>query len=248
MVGGNIYGYAGYSILYQMDPIQRFAMMTCTNATTGTTTWTLNGGVYPVGASDGCVIGIGINDGKIYCIGKGQTSTTVTAQQQVGGSVLIQGSVLDQSAGQPNTPAISDASMSAWMDYTHMQNSTLLNAPPDCTGVPVALTAVSSTGTTVNLGTVTSDGGGHFAYQWNPTTPGLYTVYATFAGTDSYFSSYTETSATVAITPTATATPTATPPSNLANTTDLITYITIAVIAIIIAIAIVGALILRKHP
>ena len=247
LVGGNIYAYAGYSILYQMDPIQRFAMMTCTNATTGTTTWTLNGGVYPVGASDGYVIGLGINDGKIYCVGKGQTSTTVTAQPQ-DGSVVIQGSVLDLSAGQPNTPAISDASMSVWMDYTHMQNSTLLNAPPDCTGVPVTLTVVSSTGTTVNLGAVTSDGDGHFAYQWTPTTTGFYTVYATFAGTNSYFSSYAETSVNFAITPAVSPTPTPTvAPTNLANTTDLITYIAIAVIVMIIAIAIVGALILRKH-
>jgi hypothetical protein len=248
MEGGNIYAYAGYSIFYQINPIPRFAMLVCVNATTGDVSYTLNGGLWPVAAADGYVVCEGINDGKLYCIGKGQTSTTVTAQQQVGGSVLVQGSVLDQSAGQPNTPAISDSDMSVWMDYTHMQNSTLLNAPPDCTGVPVTLTAVSSTGTTVNLGTVTSDGDGHFAYQWTPTTPGLYTVYATFAGTDSYFSSYTETSATVAITAaTPTPTPTATPPSNLASTTDLVTYIAIAVIVLIIAIAIVGALILRKH-
>ena len=79
MVGGNIYAYAGYSILYQINPIPRFAMMTCTNATTGDITWTLNGGVCPIAAADGYVIGLGIYDGNLYCIGKGQTSTTVTA-------------------------------------------------------------------------------------------------------------------------------------------------------------------------
>ena len=46
---------------------------------------------FSVAAADGYVIGAGINDGNLYCVGKGQTSTTVTAQQQVGGSVLIQG-------------------------------------------------------------------------------------------------------------------------------------------------------------
>jgi hypothetical protein len=45
-----------------------------------------------------------------------------------------------------------------------------------------------------------------------------------------------------------TVTPTATPKSNLATTADLMTYIVAAAIAIIIAIAIVGILILRKHP
>ena len=118
-------------------------------------------------------------------------------------SVVIQGSVLDKSPGSssatltamfPNgVPAISDDNMSVWMDYLYMQNATLLNNPPDCTGVPVTLTAVSSTGTTVNLGTVTSDSDGHYAYQWTPTTTGFYTIYATFAGTNSYFESYGET-------------------------------------------------------
>jgi len=249
MVGGNIYGYAGYSIGYQINPIPRQAMMVCVNATTGNIIYTLNGGVFPLAAADGYVIGVGIYDGNLYSVGKGQTLTAVTAQQQVGGSVLIQGSVLDQSAGQPDTPAISDANMSVWMDYTHMQNSTLLNAHANYIGVPVTLTAVSSSGATINLGSVTSDGAGHFAYQWNPTTTGLYTVYATFAGTDSYFSSYAETSATVAITAAPTSTPTATPTtSNLATNADIMTYIVVAAVAIIIAIAIVGVLLLRKHP
>jgi hypothetical protein len=266
LAGGNIYAYAGYSIGYQINPIPRFAMMTCTNATTGDTTWTLNGGVFPIAASDGYILGEGVYDGNLYCIGQGPTSTTVTAQQQVGGSVLIQGSVLDKSTASfsatltamyaNGVPAISDANMSVWMDYLHMQNATLLNAPPDCTGVPVTLTAISSTGTTVSLGTVTSDGDGHFSYQWNPTTAGLYTIYATFAGTNSYFESFGETSATVAITTSATATPTPSPTvtptststaSNV-NTGDLEMYLAIGVVVIVIAIAVVGLLILRKKP
>jgi hypothetical protein len=257
MVGGNIYAYAGYSIGYQLNPIPRFAMITCTNATTGDITWTLTSGIFPVAAADGYVIGEGINDGNLYCIGQGPTSTTVTAQQQVGGSVLIQGSVLDKSPASSSAtltamfengvPAISDAYMSVWMNYLHMQNSTLLNAPPDCTGVPVTLTAISSTGATINLGTVTSDGGGHFFYQWTPTTAGVYTIYATFAGTNSYFSSYSETSATVAITAASpTPTPTTTPTAFVTSST-LMTYIVVAVIVIIIAIAIATVLMLRKH-
>jgi len=127
-----------------------------------------------------------------------------------------------------------------------MQNSTLLNTPPAVNGVPVSLTAVDPNGNYMNIGTVTSDGSGIFMYQWTPTTPGLYKIYATFSGSNSYFSSYAETGATVA-NAAATATPTQTSvPSNLATTSDLMTYIAVVGIAIIIAIAIVGALILRK--
>jgi hypothetical protein len=249
MVNGNIYGYAGYSFGYQLNPIPRFAMMTCTNATTGDITWTLNGGVFPIAAADGYVLGVGFNDGNLYCIGKGQTTTTVTAPTvsiSAGTTALIQGSVMDNSAAQPNAPAISDANMSVQMDYLHMQNSTLLNNPPDCIGVPVTLTAVDPNGNAINIGTVTSDTSGSFAYQWTPTTAGMYTIYATFTGSNSYYSSYAETHATVSTTPTVSPTPT--PVSGLATTSSVMTYIIIAAIAIIIAIAIVGALILRKHP
>jgi hypothetical protein len=249
MVGGNIYAYAGYSILYQANPVPRFGMMTCVNATTGDITYTLNGGVFPLAAADGYVIGYAINDGKLYCVGKGQTSTTVSAPQTAitaGTTVIISGTVLDQSAAQPNTAAISDENMSVWMDYLNMQNSTLLNAPPACIGVPVTLTAVDPNGNAINIGTVTSDTSGSFAYQWTPTTAGMYTIYATFTGSNSYYSSYAETHATVSTTPTVSPTPT--PVSGLATTSSVMTYIIIAAIAIIIAIAIVGALILRKHP
>ena len=258
LVGGNLYVFAGYTSQYKINPIPRFAELLCINATTGSIIWTLNGGIRPSSAADGYVIGTGDYDGLLYSLGKGQTTTTVTAQQQVGGSVLIQGTVMDNSQAQPNTPAISDANMSVWMDYVHMQNSTLLNAPPNCIGVPVSLTAIAPDGTSTNIGTVTSDGTGQFAYQWTPTTAGLYAIYATFSGTNSYYESYGETHATVASTTTATTTPTAATPtpaptatsttaSNV-NTNTVAMYIVIAAIAIIIAVAIVGLLILRKKP
>jgi hypothetical protein len=259
MVGGNIYAYAGYTSQYKIDPISRFAMLVCINATNGDTIYTLNGGLRTSSAADGHVLTTGDYDGNLYCLGKGTTSTTVNAPMTAitaGTPAIIQGSVLDKSpasssaavnAMYPNgVPAISDANMSVWMDYLYMQNSTLINTPPACNGVPVSLTAVDSNGNSVTIGTVTSDGSGNFMYQWTPTTPGLYKVYATFGGSDSYFSSYAETGATVT-TAAATATPTQThAPSNLATTSDLMTYIVVGVIAIIIAIAIVGALILRK--
>jgi hypothetical protein len=249
MVGGNIYARAGYSQGYEINPVSRFSMMVCYNATTGNVEWTLNGGVAPIAAANGYLIGSSIFDGNNYCIGKGQTSTTVSVPQTAitaGTTVLISGTVLDQSPAQPNTPAISDANMSVWMDYLHMQNSTLLNAPPACIGVPVTLTAVDPNGNAINIGTVTSDTSGSFAYQWTPTTTGMYTIHATFTGSNSYYSSYAETHATVSTAPTVSPTPT--PVSGLATTSDLLTYIVVAIVVIVIAIAIATVLMLRKRP
>ena len=258
MVDGKIYVYAGYSLSYQLNPIPRFSEMLCINATTGDTIYTLNGGDVPGAASNGYLFASGVFDGNLYCLGKGPSSTTVMAQQQVGGSVLIQGSVLDTSPASSSAtlsamfangvPAISDANMSVWMDYLHMQNSTLLNSPPICTGVPVTLTAVDPNGNVIVIGTPTSDYLGNYEFQWTPTTPGLYKVYATFTGSNSYYPSSASTGATVA---TAAATsipaPTATSaPSNLATTTDLMTYIAVVGIAIIIAIAIGFIVLYRK--
>jgi len=128
-----------------------------------------------------------------------------------------------------------------------MQNSTLLNTPPAVNGVPVSLTAVDPNGNYMNIGTVTSDGSGFFNYQWTPTTQGLYKVYATFAGSDSYFSSYAVAGATVSIASASTTTPapTSTASSSVSNS-DIIMYLAIAVVAIIIAIAIATVLMLRK--
>jgi outer membrane protein assembly factor BamB len=248
MVGGNIYAYAGYSTIYQLDPIPRQAMLVCVNATTGNITWTLNGGVYPAGAANGYVIGSGINDGNLYCVGKGQTSTSVTIQNNVvaqGGTILIQGNVLDQSPAQPGTPAVSDASMSEYMDYLHMQNATLLNSPPTPIGVQATLTALDPNGNTENIGIVTTDAAGQYAISWTPPVPGLYTITATFSGTNSYWSSSAETNIDV-LTAAATAAPTPTPTS----VADMYFVPAIAglFVVIIVGLAVLALLMLRKRP
>jgi len=258
-VDGKIYTYAGYSTSYQIDPVPRFSMMVCINATNGNTLWTLNGGIMPSAAANGYVLGSSQFDGKLYCLGKGTTSTTVSAPKTAitaGTTVVISGSVLDESPVSSDdadltamfhngVPAVSDADMSVWMDYLHMQNSTLVNNPPICTGVPVTLTAADPNGNVEVIGTATSNYLGDYNYQWTPTTPGLYTIYATFTGSNSYYPSSDSTGATVA-TAAATTPTTTSAPSNYATTTDLMTYIVVGVIAMIIAIAVATVLILRK--
>jgi hypothetical protein len=194
--GNNLYAYAGYSVGYEINPIPRFAMLVCIDATSGQIDWTLNGGIYPTASAYGYVIGIGEFDGNMYCIGKGQTSTSVSVQDNViskGATTLITGNVLDQSPAQPNTPAVADDSMSEWMDYLHMQNATLINSPPTPKGVQVTLTAADQNGAAINIGTTMTDGAGKFAVMWTPPSTGVYTIKASFAGSESYWSSNDET-------------------------------------------------------
>jgi hypothetical protein len=200
MVGGNIYAYAGYSISYQINPIPRFAMLVCVNATTGDITYTLNGGVFPVAAANGYVIGQGIFDGNLYCVGKGQTSTSITAPDVAvpkGTALTIKGTVLDQSPAQPGTSAVSDEDMNEWMDYLNMQNATLLNNPPTPQGVPVKLAYRLSDGSWIDIGEVITDDHGNFGFTWTPSSEGTYQIKASFLGSDSYWSSSETTYVTV---------------------------------------------------
>jgi hypothetical protein len=132
--------------------------------------------------------------------------------------------------------------MTTWMDYLYDQQPEPVNA----TGVPVTLSVLDSNHNTYVIGTTISDMNGKFAFDWTPTVPGIYMITATFAGSDSYFSSSAETAVTVQA---ASATLTSSPaPLNYATPTDLMMYLTVGVIAIIIAIAIVGLLLMRKKP
>jgi hypothetical protein len=83
--------------------------------------------------------------------------------------------------------------------------------------------------------------------QWTPDIEGKYTVYASFAGSESYWPSHAV-SAFAVDSAAATPAPTEAPPSNLVTTTDLLIYLVAGVVAIIIAIAVVGMLLLRKRP
>jgi hypothetical protein len=81
---------------------------------------------------------------------------------------------------------------------------------------------------------------GAFGFMWAPDIPGQYTVIATFAGSESYGSSYAETYFGVVDAPQ----PTAAPDSTPAPMTD--TYVLGLGIAAIIAIIVMGLLILMK--
>jgi outer membrane protein assembly factor BamB len=232
----------------------------CLNATTGQVIWSLNlckpGGSGEPIIGDDIIAALNEYDNQIYAIGKGPTQTTVTAPDEgfnLGNNIVIRGTVMDISAGTtqsgmaarfPNgVPAVSDASESAWMQYVYMQ----FPAPTNATGVPVTLSVTDSNGNHYVIGTATTDTSGMFTLTYTPTIPGNFTVYANFAGTNSYYPSSAETSFTVE-SAAPTAPPTAPPITGLASTGT----VELGIVAVIIVIVIIGAMLavltVRKHP
>jgi len=252
--GGGVVGadgklYIGTDPVYNQQPASRYNSLYCFNASTGQLLWKLPFVVGRQGfaVAMGYLVGTS-EDGFMYCFGKGQTSTSISTGNTVianGEMVEIQGSVLDQSPAQPGTPAVSDSSMVEWMDYLHMQNATLINSPPTPQGVQVTLTALDANNNIEIIGTTTTNGDGNYVVDWTPPIPGIMQITATFAGTNSYWSSSAETALTVnpATISAASPQPVQAQPTGM--------YIGVAAVAIIIAIAIVGAVIivvLRKRP
>jgi outer membrane protein assembly factor BamB len=238
---GKIYVMGGH--LYS-PPLFHGGQLYCINATSGDLIWSSPSFAITNGAncgiSDGYLVVPNAYDNRLYCYGKGQTATTVEAPMTAitaGDSVVIQGTVTDQSSGAKGTPAISDASMGAWMEFIYMQQP----CPTNATGVEVTIDAVDPNNNFINIGTATSDAYGTFGYAWKtPNVPGKYMIIATFAGSESYYASYAETYAVVSEAPAATPTPT---PLTLPPTE---TYFAVSTIAIIIAIAVAVVLLLRK--
>jgi hypothetical protein len=234
---------------YYMVPRPRFHNLVCINETTGHFIWNLPMGVDPIAIAYGYLVGEDVDNGILYCIGKGQTATTVTAPDTsvaFGTSVVIKGTVMDQSPGKPNIPAVSDADMGMWMDYQYGQNAMLLNNPPTPTGVTVTLSVLDSNGNYRDIGTTTTNADGFFTYDWTPDIDGSYAVYASFAGSESYWPSHAVSSFTV--NPASTGQSNTLPETSNDNTMA-ITYATIAIIIVIVIVgAILAVLMLRKRP
>jgi len=242
--------YAGTSEHSPTQPHLRGDRLYCIDAYTGKQIWNISGAIGSLAIADGTLVGNNELDATIYAFAKGKTVTTVSAPQiavQKGTGMMITGTVMDLSPAQPNTPAISDADMSAWMEYLHMDKQITC----ELRGVPVQLTAVDANGKTTDLGVVTSDMSGMFKKFWTPTVEGEYTIIANFEGSESYWPSYAETAVGViaaapngspAVSPSASPTPVPEPESSM----GVEVYIAIAAI-VIIAIVIAAAIILQRR-
>jgi outer membrane protein assembly factor BamB len=243
MVGADGILYISTDTVYQLMPRTRFHALVAINETTGDFLWKLPIGAKPRSIANGYLVATDGENGIQYCIGKGKTETSITAPTvavAAGTGVLIQGTVLDMSPGMPGVPAVSDADMSEWMDYLYGQNATLLNSPPSPEGVAVRILAIGSDGNPTLIGTVMSDSSGHYSFKWTPGQADTYKITATFDGSDSYWGSWAETGLAieaVAATPAGT-NEVAMPPYEM--------YTLGMGVAIIVAIAIVGILILKK--
>jgi outer membrane protein assembly factor BamB len=223
----------------------------CINDNTGTEIWSIGGAWGGKSVAESKLFAYNDYTGDLYAFGRGPSAATVTVSNKVltaGSRVLIEGTVTDQATGQQGTPCVSEASMSAWMEYLYLDRP----KPTDATGVPVTLSYLGPDGNSVDIATVMSDSEG-FRYEWTPpTTNGVYQVFATFNGTTSYFGSQAATALSVGPAP-ATPAPTATP---IVTATPITTtteqpfglYILGSTIAIIATIVIVGAILRMKKP
>jgi len=143
-----------------------------------------------------------------------------------------------------DTPAISDEDMGEWMQYLFMDQA----CPTDAKGVTVTLDAIDPNGNFVHIDTVTSDMSGFYSYHWNPENEGKYTIMATFEGSQSYGSSYSETAIVVdpAPAPTQPIEPEPTEPTEAPFITTEIAIIAAVVIAAIVGVVAYWALRKRK--
>ncbi len=255
LADGKMYVMVGHDYT---PPVFKGAKIYCINATDGTEIWdslSFNIAGGPA-LSDGYMVWDNGYDNQIYCYGQGPSRTTVDAPDigvTTATPITITGTVTDISSGSqqdavamnfPNgLPAVSDASMSQFMEAVYQQQP----MPHNVTGVPVTISVTDSNGNYRDIGTTTSNAYGTYSLNWTPDIPGNYEVTATFAGTGSYYPSSAAT-AFYASESAPTTAPTTPPSNNLATATDLLLYIAVAAIAIIIAIAIATVLILRKRP
>ena len=144
------------------NPLYKGCLARALNATTGQEIWTLS--EYPSewstsgsawATADGFTAFMNGLDNNIYSVGRGPSSLTVQAPQTqitAGNKVVIQGTVMDISAGTTQTqqaadfpqgvPVSSDASMKDWMGYVYQQKP----LPTNFTGVPVSIDAVDPNG------------------------------------------------------------------------------------------------------
>jgi len=243
-----------------LNPIYKGALTRAINASDGAEIWTLSaytgggGGSTSYAIADGCTTFFNGYDNQIYTLGRGPTATTIEAPKAaitLGGSIVISGTVTDVSAGTKQkqqmadfangVPVASDESMKDWMGYVYQQKP----LPANFKGVTVTIDVVDANGNFRNIGTATTSSDGVFNLHWKPDIEGLYTVYASFTGTNSYWPSHASTA--FAVDPAAhTSTPTQGPQT---NTFDQYFIPAVAGIALLIIVCFaVTVLLLRKRP
>jgi hypothetical protein len=237
-------------------PLFHGGQLLAINMTDGSLAWgELGAYIRSVAIANGVLLSLNAYDNQIYAFGKGPTKMTVNAPDlgvTTGTSIRITGSITDVSAGVaqsevaknfPNgVPCISDASQSKFMEYVYQDQP----MPTNVTGVPVTLSVLDHNGNYRAIGTTVSTPSGAFGYTWTPDIAGDYTLYASFDGSNSYRPTSASTSF-YAGEPAATLTTQAKQAPGIADT-YFVSAIAGLFVAIIICIALVALVLLRKHP
>jgi len=248
--------YLSYGEHSPINPTGRGAPFVCLNATTGDEIWTLSwfnnwwGGHAIIG--DSIIVGMNGYDDRLYSIGKGPSAITAEAPllaATLGSTVTIRGRVTDISPGTedyaiaarfPNgVPAVSDTSMTDWMQYVYMQ----YERPIDTTGVPVKIEIVDPNNNYEWIGTAITDSYGNYAFSWIPKSVGQYMVMATFDGSESYWGS---TAITYLYADPAPAPSTQIEPDTSAQTL-ISTEVALIAVAAVAVIAVVAYLVIKKR-
>ncbi len=236
-------------------PLFHGGQLLAINMTDGTLVWSeLGAYIRSVAIANGVLLSLNAYDNQIYAFSKGPTKITVDAPSlgvTTATPVHITGTITDVSAGVtqsevvknfPNgVPCVSDASQSKFMEHVYQDQPT----PTDTTGVPIVFYVVDANGNYRTIGTTTSTPGGSFGFTWTPDISGDYVIYATFAGSNSYWPTTAETSFYAADVATVAPTPVAAQPVD-----STMTIIGVG-IAIVIVIVIIGAILLmaiKKRP
>jgi len=236
------------------DPLSRGATLFCINATTGTQIWNISSWAPGPVVADGYLLEYNNYDGELYNIGKGTSALTVDAPMTattLGSTITLRGTVVDTSPGTQQdeiarrfpqgVPAVADQSMTGWMEYLYMQQA----RPTDTVGVPVTLSVVDSNGNFREIGTTTTSDG-FYSFNWKPDIEGSYMVYASFAGSESYWPSHAQTAFAIDPAP-ATPTPAPAPVQSMA---DLYFVPAIAglFVLLIVVLVLVAVMMLKKKP
>ncbi|MCL1970481.1 MAG: PQQ-binding-like beta-propeller repeat protein [Candidatus Bathyarchaeota archaeon] len=229
------------------EPKPRGAPYFALDVKTGEVVWQIDGGFRQTHWGGRSIIGDSIivaqntYTQQIYAIGKGPSSMSVTAPDvavAVNTPCLIRGTILDVSPGTasdelklrfPNgVPVVADEHMSEWMLYVYDQFP-----QPMVAGVPITIDAIDPNGNYVTLGTTVSDANGRFSFNFTPDKDGQFYIYALFDGSDSYYrtEAYTELVVT---------------PATSSSSPQYALYAFIVGIVIVIMLALVVILMLKK--
>lgn len=238
-------------------PLFHGAQLYAINMTDGSLLWkTLDTSVTSTIIAYGKVVSLNAYDNQLYCFGKGPSKLTVDAPSvgvTTATPITISGTITDVSPGTEQLlakskfpdgmPCVSDESESLFMESVYQQQA----MPTNITGVPITISVVDQNNNYREIGTTTSDAMGKFGFTWTPDISGNYLVLASFKGSNSYYPSSSSTYFYASDTAVPTATVQA-EQTGLATTSDLMMYLGVSTVAIIIAIAIVGLLLVRKRP